>query len=781
MHKKQALLKLNHSPIFFFGLLLSLAIGQPGALAQCDRVGQVLSVTPGCGITLVDVNSGEKLMAVVGVSSLSGGQYFSFESETSALPNGCSSNNLPVVALTCVSDSLPCNAAFSYEANLPGVNQVNFKAIGFSGATGASYDWSFGDGGTASVKEPSHHYAQAGAYEVCLKISNLSGCSDEICKTIVVNGLSNDCGYTPKVTVVGLNLLATLESSDINALPLSNVQWYTNKGTQKLGESQTIKGTLPGYGTYKICVNYETGSAQNGTLCSSSACLDLNVAELDACVFPAIAELGNLCTPLDAPVCGCNGQSYESECEALNAGVLGWWAGSCGTQPSNKCTADMAVEVLSSDVDGKFTVLFTNLAQGNFIFEQLDFGDGSPFYSETQWDTITHVYSKSGIYRANLTVWENETRVSSLVKMVVTDAGSLHSDALPETTDYVLPGDANGDKRANMYDLLNIGVGYYTEGIPRPHANSNWKPQFSPNWEENVAQVNYKHVDCDGDGSINDFDASVILNHYSALDTNKLEYLPGAPRLRVHFDQDTLTIDPQNPPQFLEINASIEIGTAAVPAMGLYGLAFAMQYPEFVNHDPEIFYSNDYWGSLLNMLPISKDVYSRRQIDMGLVRKNKIPANGYGLIGKMTLKSDIIIIIDIVGRAAGDDKIPLVIPIKGVRGIDVNGNVKTISAPVQLDTLWIKLLHPTVHTKDQSTLDAQLQLFPNPCTSNVSIFTGELDAQKIEIRNVLGQLVQQISVKQKVSQLTTDDLESGIYTVRVFCSEGMVEKKLFKK
>ncbi len=762
-------------------IFLFLILAGPSLSAQCDRVGKVVSVFPGCGVILVDVNDGSVLRAVVGADTLSGGQYYSFKAETVALPNGCVSDNLPVVGLTCVSSVLPCTAVFTHAINNAGVFQVDFNAASIGGGVAQTYFWEFGDGTTATTKDPKHNFPKAGNYAVCLTVSDASGCSDQLCKTISVNSLNLNCGYTPKLTAIGLQMTGTLEADDATSLPLASVQWYSNKGTKKLSESQNFKTTLPEYGTYKVCVNYEVGNVQEGTFCASSACIDLVVAETNDCYLSAMADLSSICVPLNVPVCGCNGESYDSECEAMGAGLVSWWAGDCATVFANNCTADMAVEIIQGDFTNGYTAQFRNLASGDYAFEQLDFGDGTPFVTVTQWDTITHVYTKAGIYRTNLSVWQNENSVSSITKIVVTDAASMDPEQLPDGTDYVMPGDANGDKSANVYDLLNIGVAYYTDGIPRPHASTTWKPQFGPNWEKHINAVNYKHVDCDGNGSVDDFDAGIILEHYAPLDTISVPYKASAPKLRVTFEQDTITIDPAAPPSVLEITANIEIGTAVQPALGLYGLAFTMQYPEFVNHDPDIFYSSDYFGSLINILPITKDIYSRRQIDMGLVRKNKIAANGYGMIGKMTLRSDYIIIIDIADRSGGDNKVPLVIPITGIRGIDANGNIKEISVPLQLDTVWIKILEPAVKTHNQAALDAQLQLYPNPATDQSALYTGNLEVESIEVLNTLGQKISSISPTQHLTRIDTQTMQNGVYTLRVHTPQGIAEKRLVKQ
>jgi PKD repeat protein len=48
-----------------------------------------------------------------------------------------------------------------------------------------SWRWDFGDGATDSLLAPVHEYAAAGAYEVCLAVSNPRG-SDTLCQVVEI-------------------------------------------------------------------------------------------------------------------------------------------------------------------------------------------------------------------------------------------------------------------------------------------------------------------------------------------------------------------------------------------------------------------------------------------------------------------------------------------------------------------------------------------------------------------------------------------------------------------
>ncbi|MCF8386382.1 MAG: PKD domain-containing protein, partial [Bacteroidales bacterium] len=78
-------------------------------------------------------------------------------------------------------DSLP-EPSFSY---LPATNICVNEALQFNGqndntTTISTWEWDFGDGGTASVQNPLYSYSSAGTYNVKLTLTNAEGCVDSI-------------------------------------------------------------------------------------------------------------------------------------------------------------------------------------------------------------------------------------------------------------------------------------------------------------------------------------------------------------------------------------------------------------------------------------------------------------------------------------------------------------------------------------------------------------------------------------------------------------------------
>jgi len=754
-----------------FMLLITLCVGNT-LHAQCARVGWVASVTPGCGAKIIDLDNGQILRAYDGAESLSGGQTIRFTSVPGTLPQGCSSEGYPVVALSCLSDTLPCAAQFGYFVGNQSAFLLHFEANVYDAAT-QDCSWDFGDGYTATGNSVQHQFSAAGTYTVCLTVSDAFGCEAEICKEISVSTQNpNDCGYEIAVTAVRTELYGRLTpiTPNPNAV-ISSVEWYTSKSNQVLSYDPVLTAQLPGYGDYLICAQYKIKDNSTGDSCTTTRCQPLIVAE-PGCKNPVMDAVATICPPVYAPVCGCDGITYANECEAQGAGLSVWWAGTCA-EAMGSCHLDMEATILAGNPENGYWVRFTRTSDDNFAFIQLDYGDGSPLWEGTQFDTIVHHYSTGGIYKTNLSGWVNNNCVSSVTELVFTDAFTMNVLNMPGGTDYVMPGDANGDRKANVYDLLNIGIGHYVAGAPRPNATTAWTPQFAPDWPNTVADaVNYKHLDCDGNGTVNALDADVIVQHYAPIDTTPVFNNAAAPPIWVSFPMDTIYMDTDNP-QPLEITADLMLGTAAQPAIDLYGLAFALRYPEFVSHNLSANYDGASMFGINHLLWLPQDIHSRRQLDVGLTRTNGQPASGYGRFAQLTFRSDFIIIIDVVDRT-DQNVIPFQISINGLMAIDAQGNEIPLS--VIQDTLWIKLTG-TSSTKSPDR-EKLVSVYPNPTNDFAMIYSKYLYMKQIEVINTLGQVCSTQQSAGGTARVDVKNLPKGVYTLRIQTDEGVVEKRL---
>jgi PKD repeat protein len=53
---------------------------------------------------------------------------------------------------------------------------------------GVDWSWTFGDGGTSTVRSPSHTYAEAGTYTITLVATSSAGGTDRATETVTVGG-----------------------------------------------------------------------------------------------------------------------------------------------------------------------------------------------------------------------------------------------------------------------------------------------------------------------------------------------------------------------------------------------------------------------------------------------------------------------------------------------------------------------------------------------------------------------------------------------------------------
>jgi gliding motility-associated-like protein len=85
-------------------------------------------------------------------------------------------------------------AAFIYESK-----PVYFADDGikfYDQSIGAvQWNWDFGDGTLSNLQNPVHGYAYAGVYSVCLAITNVNDCPDEVCEDVPIE----ETVYVPNV------------------------------------------------------------------------------------------------------------------------------------------------------------------------------------------------------------------------------------------------------------------------------------------------------------------------------------------------------------------------------------------------------------------------------------------------------------------------------------------------------------------------------------------------------------------------------------------------------
>ena len=167
-----------------------------------------------------------------------------------------------------------CVASFNFQQASNSLT-LNFTDASTSPNTLNSWLWNFGDGGTSASQNPSHTYAAAGVYNICLTIHDAHGCSNTICHHVTVNAVHHPCQA------------AFLFHTD----PSGNLVFFTNTSTGTtgtttfywtFGDGGTSTNVNPHHtynhtGHYTICLFLQ----DSVTGCTSHYCHGINVFHVD--------------------------------------------------------------------------------------------------------------------------------------------------------------------------------------------------------------------------------------------------------------------------------------------------------------------------------------------------------------------------------------------------------------------------------------------------------------------------------------------------------------------
>lgn len=151
------------------------------------------------------------------------------------------------------------------------------------------------------------------------------------------------------------------------------------------------------------------------------------------------------------------------------------------------------------------------------IFLNIDLGDMS-LYDRVDLDFAYTLHLAD-------TTTDHFSNVDSMLRNIPRVRALYNDCFIPEslnqlcTGDCVWPGDTDGNGIVNNLDLLNIGVAMEKNGPSRNRFSEIWSPTSSQSWTENTDEgVNYKNIDCNGNGIINRYDVNAVSNNF--LNTN---------------------------------------------------------------------------------------------------------------------------------------------------------------------------------------------------------------------------------------------------------------------
>ena len=193
--------------------------------------------------------------------------------------NTCQRDTCAQVQVQVPSSTCDFTAYFASHADSLQVNKIHFTNYSTHFEQGDSIRWTFGDGTSSYDINPSHVYAAAGTYNVCIRVQKKSTagsapCVREYCKQVVVTGgCTLEAGFSFEADAVNKNKVYFKNTST----PISSVayvQWSFGDGTTSF--SMNPDHVYAKAGIYNVCMKI---SANSG--CYRERCKTVEIKEAD--------------------------------------------------------------------------------------------------------------------------------------------------------------------------------------------------------------------------------------------------------------------------------------------------------------------------------------------------------------------------------------------------------------------------------------------------------------------------------------------------------------------
>ena len=343
------------------------------------------------------------------------------------------------------------------------------------------------------------------------------------------------------------------------------------------------------------------------------------------------------------------------------------------------------------------------------------------------------------------------------------------TDSIP-----VWPGDADHDGIVNNFDVLALGLAFGDSGGIRADQTITFDPKSSSDWGQFLPNgTDEKHCDSDGNGGIDHNDTLAISLNY-----NYAHNKTGAGQGRVTDPPLTVVFDTTQLNGGDTLTMAILLGSLAIPADSIYGVAFSLTYdPALLDsaYEPKVSYDNSWLpgnggGNPANLISVSKNLRDRGHLEIGASRTNHAHANGYGQIGSV-----IVVIEDNLGGKARTG-IPFIVGISDIRIIRLDMSVVQVYA--QGDTAEINIENSVA-----PALASSFNMYPNPAESKLRIEFSEGGVENLTMLDLSGKKLMEFSLSaaEKQFELSLEGLSPGIYFIRVNGPQGQFTRKLIKR
>lgn len=376
--------------------------------------------------------------------------------------------------------------------------------------------------------------------------------------------------------------------------------------------------------------------------------------------------------------------------------------------------------------------------------------------------------SDSFTYRINAYDEFGMLAATSNVATVLIIRSELPSDDC--LSDCVYPGDANRDGSVNADDLLYIGIGYGFSGIPRldTEQGNEWQPHAADDWAADLGGLNFKHFDCNGDGTIDDADIESIILNYGMSHLADLSTLTSVPVDTAPINISLQILNTSAVEEGDTVAADIVLGDAT-ELISVYGLSFSLSFNANDGNTAQIEFMPSFVGIDTNTVNIQKN-YGTGRIDAALSRVNHTQAQGSGTIARVSFVMENFL----EGKQLSDlltlsiDRFSLL----GGNGLVVNMNIADTTATASIDVILSSNPPPAPHT-------TAWQLCPNPANNYLHLTNPDKNTLKsVMLYDMQGRLVYRHAHSLPTETIPVDQLPEGIYFAVLNTDKGSTTQRI---
>ncbi|MEZ5041402.1 MAG: T9SS type A sorting domain-containing protein [Saprospiraceae bacterium] len=344
----------------------------------------------------------------------------------------------------------------------------------------------------------------------------------------------------------------------------------------------------------------------------------------------------------------------------------------------------------------------------------------------------------------------------------------------------IWPGDTNRDWRANQFDLLNLGLGHGQTGpqrefFPIEDNHIAWAPNTAADWDHWIDNtLNYKHLDCDGDGVVQEIDVEAILQNYKPDFDYSPSPTPGAVPVYLQFTNEVVQWNHSTMPS-IELTAKLMVGTEELPVENLHGIALDFSYPYELMEAGAITLAqpqHSFMGYPNELLTVEYDLFNwgLGRYDIAVSRKATTGVSDFGNIFNLNF----IVSGDIIG-GLNEPVTSFEIAVERVKMVNANGDTITYALG---DTARVAIVNSKLANAPIPDTNPVVDLFPNPVNHAFYLHTPNHIMQAMVLFDSQGRRLLQNNIGSNQAEVDVRHLKPGLYWVKVLIGDDWISRKM---